>query len=184
VDRAEGVRAGPLTVYQAIPTGLALNVEIAGLGGRSFHLRERNPLSADGEFTAPGGETVRLGVSGGRPLDDPRGTGALRVWIERQGRRADIGPGAVFAFGTAAARLVSIGRWAGFTYARSPGMPAVFGGFAIVLLGATLLVFPAGVAWPGSPEEGLAGRVFVTRGRELLLAEWGRQGQNPHGEEA
>ena len=29
VDRAEGVRAGPLTVYQAIPTGLALNVEIA-----------------------------------------------------------------------------------------------------------------------------------------------------------
>jgi hypothetical protein len=184
VDRAEGVRAGPLTVYQAIPTGLALNVEIAGLGGRSFHLRERNPLSAEGEFTAPGGETVRLGVSGERPLGDPRGTGTLRVWIERAGGRAGIVPGTVFVFGTAAARLASVGRWAGFTYARSPGMPAVFAGFAIVLLGATLLVFPAGVAWSGPAEEGLAGRVFVTRGRELLLAEWARWRQNPPDKEA
>ena len=184
VDRAEGVGVGPVTVYQAIPTGLALNVEIAGFGGRSFHLRARGPLSAEGEFTAPGGETVRLGVTGARSLDDPRGTGALRVWIERHGQRAEIAPGTPFAFGTTAARLVSVGRWAGFTYARSPGMPAVFSGFAIVLLGAALLAFPAGVAWPGRPEEGLAGRVFVTRGRELLLAEWARQGQNPPGKEA
>ena len=184
VDRAEGVRAGPLTVYQAIPTGLALNVELTGLGGRTFHLRTRTPLEADGEFLAAGGETVRLGVTGDRALDDPRGTGPLRVWIERQGRRAEIPPGTVFVFGTTAARLVSVGRWAGFTYARSPGMPAVFAGFAIVLLGATLLAFPAGVAWPGSPEEGVAGRAFVTRGCELLLAEWARGGQNPPGKEA
>ena len=184
VDRADGVRAGPLTIYQAIPTGLALNVEGAGLGVRSFHLRTRTPLQADGEFLAPGGEPVRLGVTGERALDDPRGTGVLRVWIQRQGQRAEIVPGTVFAFGTAPARLASVGRWAGFTYARSPGMPAVFAGFAIVLLGATLLAFPAGVAWPGSAEERLAGRVFVTRGRELLLAEWARQGQNPPGREA
>ncbi len=184
VDRAEGVRVGPLTVYQAIPTGLALNVDVSGLGRRSFHLRERDRLSAEGEFTAPGGDTVRLGMSGERALDDPRGTGALRAWIEREGRRAEIVPGAVFPFGTAAARLVSVGRWAGFTYARSPGMPAVLAGFAIILLGTTLLALPAGVAWPESPEEGLAGRVFVTRGRDLLLAEWGRQGQNPADEEA
>ena len=184
VDRADGVRAGPLTIYQAIPTGLALNVEGAGLGVRSFHLRTRTPLQADGEFLAPGGEPVRLGVTGERALDDPRGTGVLSVWIQRQGERAEIVPGTVFAFGTAPARLMSVGRWAGFTYARSPGMPAVFAGFAIVLLGATLLAFPAGVAWPGSTEERLAGRVFVTRGRELLLAEWARRGQNPHGREA
>jgi hypothetical protein len=184
VDRAEGVRAGPLTIYQAIPTGLALNVEVGGLGGRSFHLRTRTPLEADGEFLAPGGETVRLGVTGERALEDPRGTGTLSVWIERQGRRTEIPPGTAFVFGTTAARLVSVGRWAGFTYARSPGMKAVFAGFAIVLLGTTLLVFPAGVAWPESPEAGVAGRAFVTRGRELLLAEWARGGQNPPGKEA
>jgi hypothetical protein len=79
---------------------------------------------------------------------------------------------------------VSVGRWAGFTYARSPGIKAVFAGFGIVLLGASLLAFPAGVAWPGSPEDSRAGRVFVTRGRELLLAEWARRGQNPPCKEA
>lgn len=184
VDRAEGVGVGPVTIYQAIPTGLALNVEVAGLGGRSFHLRERNPLSAEGEFAAPGGEALRLGVSGERALDDPRGTGSLRVWIERRGHWTEIVPGTTFAFGAAAARLVSVGRWAGFTFARSPGMPAVLAGFALVLLGAALLAFPAGVASPGSSEQGLAGWVFVTRGRELLLAEWARQGQNPPTEEA
>lgn len=180
VDRAEGVGVGPVTLYHAIPTGLALNVEIAGFGGRSLHLREKSPLSAGGTFTTPGGETVRLGVSGPRALDDPRGTGPLSAWIERRGQRTEVVPGTAFPFGTTSARLVSIGRWAGFTYARSPGMPAVFAGFAMVLLGATLLAFPAGVAWTGSPEEGAAGRVFVTRGRELLLAEWAARAQNPH----
>jgi hypothetical protein len=173
-----------VTVYQAIPTGLALNVEIAGFGGRSFHLRERSPLSAEGEFTAPDGETVRLGVSCERALDNPQGTGALHAWIEQRGRRIEVAPGTAFAFGTTAARLVSVGRWAGFTYSRSPGTAAVFAGFTLVLLGAALLTLPAGVAWLGPTDEGLAGRVFVTRGRDLLLAEWACRGQNPPREDA
>jgi hypothetical protein len=180
VDRAEGIGVGAVTIYQAIPSGLALNLQIAGFGGRSLHLRETGPRSAEGTFTTPGGETVRLGVSGARDLDDPRGTGALTAWIERRGQRSEVVAGTRFPFGATSARLVSIGRWAGFTYARSPGMPAVFAGFAIILLGSTMLAFPAGVAWPDSPEEGAGGRVFVTRGRELLLAEWATREHNPH----
>lgn len=183
VDRVEGVQVGSLTVYQAIPTGLALNVEITGLGGRSLHLRATSPLANRGEFTAPGGETVHLGVLTERALDDPRGTGELRVFLEEAGGRVEIRPGTRFGFGRAQARLVSVGRWAGFTYARSPGMPAVFAGFALLLAGAALLAFPAGVAWLGPVSEGVAGRVFVTRGRDVLLAEWSQAGQNRPGEE-
>lgn len=175
VDRAEGFDVGALTLYQAIPTGLALNLELQETGARSFHLRSESPRSAAGEFTAPGGVTVRLGLEAERVLDDAQGTGIVRVWIESDGVRREIAPGRVFLFGHAPARLVSVGRWAGFTYARSPGLPAVHTGFALVLLGAALLVFPAGVAQPAGAGEGVAGWVYVTRGREVVLAEWARR---------
>jgi hypothetical protein len=184
VDRADGFDAGPATIYQAIPTGLALNLEIPGLGARSLHLRARSPYTQAGEFLAPDGTPVTLGVHGERALDDPQGTGPLSVWMERAGARTTLHPGEVFPFGSLPARLVSIGRWAGFTYARSPGMPAVHAGFALVLLGAALLVFPAGVARVAAPGEATAGWVYVTRGRDLLVAEWARRGQNPPGGEA
>lgn len=184
LDRAQGTPAGRIAIYHAIPAGLALNLEVAGLGPRSFHLRARSPLAADGEFVAPGGQKVRLLVTGERALDDPRGTGPLVVWVEQDGRRHAVVPGLPFAFGQTEGRLLSICRWAGYTYARSPGIPAVFAGFALALLGAALLVFPAGVAWPQRGGSALAGRAFVTRGRELLLAEWARRGQNPPGTEA
>lgn len=174
VDRAAGFDAGGATLYQAIPSGLALRVDVQGLGARSFHLREDAPHSASGVFSAPGGSEVRFGVSAGQALDDPRGTGPLSVWMERGGARVELAQGGVFLFGERPARLVSVGRWAGFTYVRSPGMGAVYTGFTLVLLGAALMVFPAGVAQPGEP--GAAAWVYVVRGGDVLLAEWAHQG--------
>ncbi len=176
LDRADGLEAGPLTVYQAIPSGLALNLEIEGLGVRSLHLRSDSAHSAVGSFDAPGGIRLRCGVDSERRLDDPRGTGALRVWAVETPRRFEIRPGVPFGFGTARARLVSVGRWGGFSFARSPGMSAVHAGFALVLLGATLLALPAGVAEAAPPGEAVAAWVYVARGREVLLAEWEQGG--------
>ena len=86
-------------------------------------------------------------------------------------------PGSPFPFGTAPARLVSVGRWGGFTYSRSPGMPAVFAGFALLLFGSALLTVPAGVALVAKPGEETAGWIWVSRGRDSLLAEWNRTSQ-------
>lgn len=172
VDRAHGVQTRAATIFQAIPTGLALVVDVPGLGVRALHLRARSRFAASATFTAPGGAAVRLGVRGERRLDDATGTGALSIWEEHEGVVTDLRPGSFFQFGTVQARLVQVSRWAGFTFSRSPGMTAVYAGFALVLLGATLLLFPAGVACIAGEGAEMAGRVWVNRGNEALLAEW------------
>jgi hypothetical protein len=55
-------------------------------------------------------------------------------------------------------------------------MPAVLAGFALVLAGCALLLFPWGVARLAPPGADEAARVFQPRGREALVAEWGREG--------
>jgi hypothetical protein len=171
VDRADGVRVGGVTIYQAIPSGLGLVVEVQGMGVRSVHLREEGAKAATAEVAAPNGEPVRFRVDAERAISDPAGTGLLSISIESRGRRTALSPGTVFPFGDRAARLQAVGRWAGFTYARSPGMPGVFAGFAVILLGTLLLVFPAAVARVDSTPDGTAARVFG-RGSAVLVARW------------
>ncbi len=175
VDRADGVRAGAVTVYQAIPDGLALVVEVAGLGVRSVHLHPEGDRRAAAEVADPSGRPARFTVDSEHAIHDPAGTGALEVALESRGERVALTPGAPFAFGGRAARLVAVGRWAGFTYARSPGMPGIFAGFAVVLAGALLLAFPAGVARLGAPGDPAAARI-VGRGSEALARRWAREG--------
>lgn len=174
LDRSDGVRAGGVIVYQAIPSGLAAIVEIAGRGRRVLHLATQGERTAAAEVVGPAGP-ARLVVEAERPLGDRMGTGALRARIEQAGRADAIAPGEPFPLGGEPARIVGWTRWSGFTYARSPGMPAVVAGFGLVLAGAALLAVPAGVARLPAPGEDAA-RVWVARGAEALLAEWRREG--------
>lgn len=176
LDRAAGVRAGPVELHQAIPTGLAVNLEVEGLGIRSAHLATESDRLASASLDDPAGRPARLTVSTERRADDPRGTGPLRIELEQESGRLTLEPGVPFRFGGRAARVVAVVRWGRFTWARSPGMPAVLAGFAVILAGCALLAFPAGVARLEPPGTGVAARVFQPRGREVLLAEWGREG--------
>lgn len=171
VDRADGVRADGVTIYQAIPSGLALVVEVSGMGVRSIHLREDGSKAAAATVSAPNGEPVQFRVEAERAISDPAGTGLLAISMTSRGRTTALSPGMVFPFGDRAGALRSVGRWAGFTYARSPGMPGVFAGFAIILLGALLLVFPAAVACVDPTGERAVVRVYG-RGGAVLLARW------------
>ena len=147
-----------------------------GLGARAIHLHGAG-RRADAEVLDPAGRPARLSVEAEHALDDRGGTGTLAVTLEAGGERVALAPGAPFRFGDREARLVRVTRWAGFTYARSPGMPGIFAGFALVLLGALLLAFPAGVARIGDPGDEVAARVFG-RGADVLARRWGRQGAN------
>ena len=171
VDRADGVRVGSTLVYQAIPSGLALVLEIPGHGTRSVHLASKDERRAVSSVDDPAGHPAVFSVEAEHGLVDPRGTGALTIRLEARGSGVLLSPGAPFDFGGLAARLVAVARWSGFTYARSPGMPGIFVGFALILAGALLLVFPAGVARLSAPGEPGAARV-AGRGSEVLLGRW------------
>ncbi|HSN91981.1 MAG TPA: cytochrome c biogenesis protein ResB [Anaeromyxobacteraceae bacterium] len=171
LDRARGVTVGGVTIYQAIPSGLALNLEIAGRGVQSVHLKTVGERSAAAAVLDPGGRPVRFALESEHAIDDRRGTGALAVRLEGGDGTVLVRPGTVFAFGGLPARLASVGRWSGFTWSRSPGMPGILAGFALVLAGALLLVFPAAVARLEAPGSGAAARVSG-RGTEVLLRRW------------
>ncbi|WP_242344286.1 hypothetical protein [Anaeromyxobacter terrae] len=172
LDRAEGTRIEGVDVYQAIPTGYALLLDVAGQGIRSVHLHADGPRRATAEVAAPGGAPMRFVLEAERGLDDRSGAGAISVRMGSAAGEAALGIGAPFAFGLAPARLVAVDRWAGFTYERSPGMPAVLAGFAVVLAGCVLLVFPAGVARIEHEGGRDVARVWVSRGGDVLADEW------------
>lgn len=172
VDRAVGVEAGSVTIFQAIPSGLALVVESPGTGPRVLHLREETHTRYAGTFRSPAGSPVRIVVESQRHVDDQAGTGSLAVRAETAAGSVPLAPGAAFDFGGIPARAGDVVRWGGFTYSVSPGMPAVFAGFACLLFGAALMTFPAGVARTAGEDADAAAWVWVPRGREVLLADW------------
>jgi len=178
LDRAAGVRVGGVDVYQAIPSGLAAVVESPGAGRRALHLAPHGERQAVAEVRAPSGALSRLVVTSERPLSDRMGTGALSVRLEAGGGSLEIAAGEPFVLGGEPARIVGWTRWAGFTYARTPGLWAVFAGFGLILAGATLLSFPAGVARLGAAGENGA-LVWMPRGAEALRLEWERGGSAP-----
>ena len=96
--------------------------------------------------------------------------------LDQPGGRVPVAPGATFAFGDRTARAVAIARWGRFTWSRAPALPAVWLGFAVILVGCALLAFPAGVARLREAGEEDAATVFVTRGAEVIAAEWDRAG--------
>ncbi|HEY6005738.1 MAG TPA: hypothetical protein VIV57_22850, partial [Anaeromyxobacter sp.] len=160
LDRAEGARLGAVEIFQAIPAGLSLHVDIDGMGRRSIHLAAESERVAAARLADPAGRAARFVLTAERRLDDRLGTGRLRVELESEGGRLDVEPGVPFSFGGREARLVSVGRWGRFTWSRSPGMAGVLAGFALVVLGCALLAFPAGVARLGPPGAGAAATVY------------------------
>jgi len=168
LDRARGVSIGDIEVFQSIPTGLAVVIETRG-EKHALHLTHTGPRTASADFS--GG---RLVVTSERDLTDPLGTGALStVLLGPTGTETPLALGQPFALGPEPGRLVAWTRWARFSYTRSPGVLLVFGGFFLLLLGATLLAIPCGVARLGAGGEN-ACRVWVPRGGEALLSEWER----------
>jgi hypothetical protein len=177
LDRVRGVRFGGVTIYQAIPTGLSLVIDVERSGLRTVHMRPVGPTRSVGEALAPGDVVVPFELRSERPLGFRAGTGKLEASVGAE--RRQIAEGATFDFGPTRARLVGFARWGGFSYDRSPGKPAAWAGFALVLLGCALLVFPAGVAVvPCSPDDPPAW-VFVARGAELIEAEWSARAGAP-----
>lgn len=172
VDRAEGASIGGVRLYQAIPTGLALTIDVEGIGVRSVHLRQFGTHAATAEVTDPAGRTVKFILTSERPVNDRFGTGSVDLLVEREGFKSPVTPGQSFAFGQGRATLLEFSRWGGFTYSRSPGMPLVFASFGIILFGCLLLVFPSGVAHVGPAGGDTAGWVWMKRAEGLLLDEW------------
>jgi hypothetical protein len=176
LDRAAGARVGSIDLYQAIPTGLAVNLEIAGMGTRSMHLAAEAEHVASARIEDPAGRPARVAVTTERSVADPAGTGRLLVQLQHDGGIIALDRGVPFSFGGREARVLSIGRWARFTYSRSPWSYAVFAGFAIILAGCALLAFPAGVARLGPPGSDAAAQLFQVRGKDAVLAEWLKEG--------
>jgi hypothetical protein len=176
LDRAAGVRVGAVEIFQAIPSGLALALDLPGLGLRAVKLAPETPRRAAATIADPSGAAVRLVVDAEREIEGREGTGRILAWVERGGARVALAPGATFPFAGGEARAVGVARWGRFTWTRTPGLGGVWAGFVVVLAGCALLAFPAGVARPGRPGENAAAVVFITRGAEALAADWDRAG--------
>lgn len=171
LDRARGVSIDGVSIYQAIPFGLALNVEIAGLGMRSLHLRQISPKQSAAEFRDPAGGSVSFSVEAERTVEDPLGTGKLRIFLVRDNERTEISIGRTFAFGDRTATIISLGHWSGFTYSRSPGVSIVFAGFFLLLAGTAVMLVPAGIA--AAAGDGTI-RVYLTQDADNFAEEWRR----------
>lgn len=174
LDRAHGVSANGVSIFQAIPFGIAVTVEIEGLGLRSLHLRQDSKRRAIGEFKNPSGETISLSVEAEKNIDDPLGTGPLRFFLHREGKSGELMPGIPFLFGDHPAKIITANHWSGFTYSRSPGVTSVFLGFFLILAGTAVMLIPAGIAVPGRNEVSGALRVHLTRGMEEFVEAWNR----------
>lgn len=171
IDRSGGLAVGDTTIYQAIPSGFAIDIEVKGAGVRTLHLRARDRMSALARVSDPAGEPLSFVLEAERPLNDPKGTGRITLRMERRGGTQTVKLGEAFPFGLGLARVVAVSRWGGFTYARTPGIALVFSGFAVALAGCFLLLFPAGVARLDAGDGEPGARVYLSRGIELLLLE-------------
>lgn len=173
LDRASGVSCGGITLFQAIPTGVALTLEIEGLGTRSVHLNGEGRI-ARGEVTDPAGVPTVFILEAERDLSDRLGTGVLKVRVERLGTSIPLQKGKSFSFGRGSAIFLGVNRWSAFTYSRSPGMPLVFASFMVMVAASVLMVFPAGVARLETAKG--AFRVYTARGGDVLLQKWAANG--------
>ncbi len=174
LDRARGVSVDGISIYQAIPFGLALNVEIAGLGMRSLHLRQVSSKQSAGEFRDPSGASARFSIEAERDINDPMGTGRLATFLVQGSSMSEIRIGQPFSFGDRTAKIISLGRWAGFTYSRSPGVSIVFTGFFLLLIGTAIMLVPAGIAASGTEEKPGTMRIYLSQGADDFAEEWNR----------
>ena len=129
---------------------------------------------ATADVTLPDGVQARFTVEAERPFDDRRGSGSLVIRYERDEVNTEVSKGDSIEFGNSAAILVDLVRWSGFTFVRSPGMPAVFAGFALVLAACVLLTFPSGLVRLDTRDDSVVARVWLNRGSAVVAAAWQR----------
>ena len=172
LDRAAGVTIEGTTLFQAMPTGVAVVVELPGEDFRAIHLQTEDERLAKADITLPGGGEARFTVEAERPFDDRRGSGGLTIPYERAGFDTKISKGESLHFGNSRAILVDLVRWSGFTYVRSPGIPAVFAGFVMVLAACALLTFPSGVVRLSTREGTTTAKIWLNRGSAVVAAAW------------
>jgi cytochrome c biogenesis protein ResB len=170
IDRASGVRFGGTVIYQAVRFGPSLVLQLAGEEGlRSIHLQLMTETQARALVTGPTGGTLNLWAESETPFMGPSGPGRVRFRVQTAGGERAIEPGERFDFDGAEARFARAAFWSSYTYRREAGMPAVWVGFGVILIGCTLLAFPSGVARLG-PDGGA--EVYLNRGGELLQSDW------------
>ncbi|MDH3814243.1 MAG: hypothetical protein OEV48_07125 [Acidobacteriota bacterium] len=174
LDRAAGARVEGTSLFQAVPTGVALVLELEGGDFRAIHLQTEGERFAAADLTLPGGGQARIMVEAERSFDSRRGSGPLTIRFERDGVETEVARGDSIEFGNTGAKLVDLVRWSGFTYVRSPGMPAVFTGFTLVLAACVLLIFPSGVAYLDTCDGSAIARVWLTRGSAVMEVAWQR----------
>lgn len=172
LDRAAGVVIEGTTLFQAMPTGVAVVLELPGEDFRAIHLQSKDEQLAEVNVTLPGGGQARFVVEAERPFDDRRGSGPLTVRFERDGVVTEVSEGDTVDFGNSRAVLVDLVLWSGFTYVRSPGIPAVFVGFAALLAACALLTFPSGVVRLDHFDGSTLARVWLNRGSAVLASAW------------
>lgn len=172
LDRAHGLEVDGVEIYQGIRSGLSMVLDVRGMGPRAIVLQERNRREAAAEVLDLGGRPVRFVVTTERDLHDVSGTGRTLIRLEHGTQELLLSPDAPFDFGGTQAKVTGLRRWGSFSYARSPGMPAVYLGFILVLAGCALLVFPAGVAVLETERGRTVARIQLPRGGELLAADW------------
>jgi cytochrome c biogenesis protein len=180
LDRAAGVRLGGVDVFQTVNTGIALVVALPD-GAREIVKLNEGPdrRTAAAEIVTEAGARALLTARSERRFDDARETGALHLEVETGGARAPLVEGGAFVVGGQPLRLVEITRWTALRYARDPGIPLVFGGFALVLLGSLLLALPVAVARVAAPGEPVAAWVWAPRGLDALKEEWAAADEEP-----
>lgn len=173
MDRAAGVEVDGVEVFQAIPAGLGAVVSSASGQQFALALHEVGPRTLGAAVSDARGVEWRLVVATERDVDDSEGTGEITAAVQVDGVPTPVQVGVPFAFGDDTVTIVRWTRWAGFHYARNPGMIGVYVGFVLVLLGSALLTFPAGLARPAGAGD-VESRVFVLRGADALRLEWER----------
>jgi len=173
LDRAEGAAVAGTKLYQSLVTGMALVAAMPGGDHRALHLASVRDNLAYAELTDRSGGSFTIEVESDAALGSVRGTGPLSFRLRRGDRVSDIALGDAVDIAGGPARLVGVARWSGFSYSRSPGMPAVISGFSLVLAAMALLIFPAGFARISDEGGGVVARVWSTRGLDVLVADWG-----------
>jgi len=174
LDRAKGARVEGTSLFQSIPMGVALVLELPNEDLRAIHLQTENERFAKADLTLPGGDQARFSVEADRPFDERRGSGKLTIRFERDGVETEVPTGDLIEFGNTTAKLVDLVRWSGFTYVRSPGIPAVFTGFTLVLAACVLLTLPSGIARLDTRDGGAIAHVWLNRGSSVVESAWQR----------
>ncbi len=176
LDRAAGAKVEGTTLFQAAPTGVALILELPNDDLRAIHLLTENERIAAADLTLPGGDEARFEVEAERVFDHRRGSGPLTIRFQRNGVESEVSKGSSIEFGNTSAKLVDLVRWSGFTYVRSPGIPAVFSGFTLVLAACVLLTLPSGIARLETRDGSTTARVWLNRGAAVVESAWQRWG--------